>query len=185
MRFDVFIYQKSIKRDMEEVFEKLNNHVNIEYLDDEIMMIKIDLDVDETLIDLDMVHASIVTDFGVDTTMIYLKENVYNFISKAFITKWIKTLPCKVFDIVDILIVLAKNNFERLILKRHLVNYLGQETINTILMIAKKNMNLSVAAKKLYLHRNSLNYRIDKIYQLTDIDVKTFRGLRALVSVLE
>jgi DNA-binding PucR family transcriptional regulator len=70
-------------------------------------------------------------------------------------------------------------------IKRNLVDFLGQDYVNTILMIAKSNMNLSISAKKLFLHRNSLNYRIEKIESMTGIDIKTFKGLRALVSILE
>ena len=39
----------------------------------------------------------------------------------------------------------------------------------------ESNLNISVAAKKLYMHRNSLQYRIDKFYEKTGIDIRTFQ----------
>jgi DNA-binding PucR family transcriptional regulator len=35
-------------------------------------------------------------------------------------------------------------------------------------------MNVSLAAKKLYLHRNTLQYRVDKFIEKTGIDIKHF-----------
>ncbi|MGL5915136.1 MAG: PucR family transcriptional regulator, partial [Culicoidibacterales bacterium] len=48
------------------------------------------------------------------------------------------------------------------------------EQIETIRAICLTNLNLSKAAKQLYIHRNTLNYRIEKLLQLTGIDVRTF-----------
>ncbi|WP_067730736.1 PucR family transcriptional regulator [Oceanobacillus damuensis] len=36
------------------------------------------------------------------------------------------------------------------------------------------NLNISVAAKKLYMHRNSLQYRIDKFQEKTGVDLRQF-----------
>ncbi|AGT30966.1 PucR family transcriptional regulator [Geobacillus genomosp. 3] len=42
------------------------------------------------------------------------------------------------------------------------------------------NLNVSMAAKKLYMHRNSLQYRIDKWTEQTGIDIKRFKGAAAI-----
>jgi hypothetical protein len=42
------------------------------------------------------------------------------------------------------------------------------------------NLNVSMAAKKLYMHRNSLQYRIDKWTEQTGIDIKRFKGAVAI-----
>ncbi|MFG6496523.1 helix-turn-helix domain-containing protein [Fictibacillus sp. UD] len=51
-----------------------------------------------------------------------------------------------------------------------------QETLKSIKVFAECNMNVSLAAKKLYIHRNSLQYRVDKFYEKTGIDVKQFKN---------
>jgi DNA-binding PucR family transcriptional regulator len=51
-----------------------------------------------------------------------------------------------------------------------------KETINTIKVFVECNMNISLAAKKLYIHRNSLQYRVDKFFDRTGIDVKQFKN---------
>lgn len=48
------------------------------------------------------------------------------------------------------------------------------EFLATIHTFIESNMNISVAAKNLYMHRNSLQYRLDKFYDRTGIDVRQF-----------
>lgn len=49
-----------------------------------------------------------------------------------------------------------------------------QEALDTIQMFIECNLNVSETAKKLYIHRNSLQYRLDKFHESTGIDIKQF-----------
>ncbi|WP_010093746.1 PucR family transcriptional regulator [Ornithinibacillus scapharcae] len=49
------------------------------------------------------------------------------------------------------------------------------EFIHMVEVLLESNLNISVAAKNLYMHRNSLQYRIDKFYEKTGIDIRDFR----------
>ncbi|WP_217988500.1 PucR family transcriptional regulator [Paucisalibacillus globulus] len=49
------------------------------------------------------------------------------------------------------------------------------EFIKMIEVFLESNLNISVAAKKLYMHRNSLQYRIDKFHENTGIDIRVFQ----------
>ncbi|GGM25602.1 hypothetical protein GCM10011351_09110 [Paraliobacillus quinghaiensis] len=51
-----------------------------------------------------------------------------------------------------------------------------EELLKTIQVFLESNSNTSLAAKKMYMHRNSLQYRIDKFIERTGIDVKQFDG---------
>jgi len=51
-----------------------------------------------------------------------------------------------------------------------------RELLMTIKTFLENNSNVSLTAKKLYLHRNSLQYRIDKFIERTSIDIKAFQG---------
>jgi sugar diacid utilization regulator len=51
-----------------------------------------------------------------------------------------------------------------------------QELLYSIKVYLESNMNLSLAAKKLFIHRNSLQYRVDKFIEKTGIDVKQFEN---------
>lgn len=50
-----------------------------------------------------------------------------------------------------------------------------EETLNTIEEFMKCNLNISDAAKSLYIHRNTLIYRLDKIFKDTGYDIRNFK----------
>ncbi|WP_175988182.1 CdaR family transcriptional regulator [Bacillus sp. Marseille-Q1617] len=60
------------------------------------------------------------------------------------------------------------------------------ELIHTVKAFLENQSNISQTAKKLFMHRNSVQYRIDKFIEKTTIDIKTFQGaLLAYLAVLE
>ncbi|WP_100406525.1 PucR family transcriptional regulator [Bacillus solitudinis] len=48
------------------------------------------------------------------------------------------------------------------------------ELLKTVSVYFQHNLNASAAAKSLFMHRNSLQYRIDKFVERTNIDIKQF-----------
>lgn len=50
------------------------------------------------------------------------------------------------------------------------------ELFSTIKVFLENNLNASMTAKKLYIHRNTLQYRIDKFTEKTGIGLKDFYG---------
>ncbi|WP_270341124.1 PucR family transcriptional regulator [Bacillus mobilis] len=55
-----------------------------------------------------------------------------------------------------------------------------KELIDSVKVFFRCNLNVSLAAKQLYLHRNTLQYRIDKFIEKTGINIKTFEGAVAV-----
>lgn len=55
------------------------------------------------------------------------------------------------------------------------LNAFDSEMINTIESFINAGLNISDAAKKLYVHRNTLIYRLDKIYKETNFDIRNFK----------
>lgn len=51
-----------------------------------------------------------------------------------------------------------------------------QEMYSTIKVFLENNLNASLTAKKLYIHRNTLQYRIDKFIDKSGIQLKDFYG---------
>lgn len=90
-------------------------------------------------------------------------------------------LPKSVYTIADVLPLLLLQSAHP-IAKSTLTSLLAgwpeedQETLKSIKVFVECNMNVSLAAKKLYIHRNSLQYRVDKFYDKTGIDVKQFKN---------
>lgn len=183
--YHIYIYQRLIEKDLEKVFLNLYDSIHFQYVDQQIMKISIEPSITEDWIDGPMLHASIVSDFDMDTTLIVLDSKALQFLPEHMIFNHIRLMKHQAFDITGCFIYFSRISELKQSIKRELVNMMGQDYINTILMIAQSNMNLSIAAKKLYLHRNSLNYRIEKIQSKTTIDMKSFSGLRALISIIE
>ncbi|RFU64364.1 CdaR family transcriptional regulator [Bacillus sp. V59.32b] len=60
-----------------------------------------------------------------------------------------------------------------------------EELITSVKMYIECNSNASLAAKQLYIHRNSLQYRIDKFIEKTGLDIRTFNhALTAYLIIL-
>ena len=51
---------------------------------------------------------------------------------------------------------------------------LDSETIYTIQKFFENNLNVSETSRKLFVHRNTLVYRLDKIKKLTGLDLREF-----------
>ncbi len=49
-----------------------------------------------------------------------------------------------------------------------------EETLGTVNLFFENNLNISETARKLYVHRNTLVYRLEKIQKTTGLDVRVF-----------
>lgn len=56
----------------------------------------------------------------------------------------------------------------------HLPETLDDETLNTINKFFDNNLNISETSRQLFLHRNTLVYRLEKIQKSTGLDVRVF-----------
>ena len=52
---------------------------------------------------------------------------------------------------------------------------LNAELTETVEVFFRNDLNLSAASKQLFIHRNTLNYRLDKIRRETGLDLRCFR----------
>ena len=54
------------------------------------------------------------------------------------------------------------------------IDSLDQETLFTIQKFFENNLNVSETSRKLFVHRNTLVYRLEKIKKLTGLDLREF-----------
>lgn len=54
------------------------------------------------------------------------------------------------------------------------INDFDEETLLTIVKFFENNLNVSETSRQLYIHRNTLVYRLDKIQKLTGLDLRAF-----------
>jgi sugar diacid utilization regulator len=75
--------------------------------------------------------------------------------------------------------------------RTHIVQHILQgidtdeELLRTIKMYFACNQNLTLTAKKLFIHRNSLHYRLEKLTERTGLDIRRFHDAFALYFAIQ
>lgn len=126
------------------------------------------------------VHAVI----GIGTTVDNLKD-----LARSFKEAQLALEVGKVFDTEKLIVSYENLGIARLIyqlpttlcetflkevFKRGSIDSLDQETLFTIQRFFENNLNVSETSRKLFVHRNTLVYRIEKIKKITGLDLREF-----------
>lgn len=115
-----------------------------------------------------------------DVTVVILPKN-FNFNTDRLLSS-ISKLNFGVYQIEDLIYEIVKHNDLDVLekLKNYYYNRFSPETIETILGFIDQDLNASKTAKALYMHRNTLNYRLDNFIEKSGINVRKFRGALAI-----
>lgn len=182
MKRKVYIYQKPLSEEIVSLFESVNENIIVDQIEDDFLTIT-DIDYyNEEPIDLVSFQELIFEDFGSDISMFIEPYCVDEFVLGQDFKKLLAELPSNVYFFEDIIpYVIIKNKED---LRDKIVHYITKatnpEVVHTVREFIENNMNSSQSAKKLYMHRNTLNYRIDNFVEATDINVRTFKGANAI-----
>lgn len=65
-------------------------------------------------------------------------------------------------------------HYHNLLFNRKTAKLFNEEMLQTIDMFFQKDLNLSDTARQLFIHRNTLVYRLDKVQRLTGLDLRHF-----------
>jgi DNA-binding PucR family transcriptional regulator len=80
------------------------------------------------------------------------------------------------FEVIPLLLLHSINTELRERIHSILLQELTTEDLKTIKIYIESGLNVSLASKTLFMHRNSLQYRVDKFIEKTGIDIKSFQG---------
>ncbi|SMG47964.1 PucR family transcriptional regulator [Paenibacillus aquistagni] len=110
---------------------------------------------------------------GIPAIVSRLRETIYLgrtfHIPESIHLPWELHLEHLVYSIPD---EVRKQFMQRVVTKND--NFTDVETMTTLQTFFQYNCSVSETAKRLYIHRNTLLYRLDKIKQETGLDVRTF-----------
>lgn len=65
--------------------------------------------------------------------------------------------------------------YVKLLFNRKTEKLFTEEMLDTVQVFLKNDLNLTDAARELYIHRNTLVYRLDKIQKVSGLDLRHFR----------
>lgn len=182
MKRKIYIYQEPLSEDIELLFSNINSNITIESKE-ESMITLLDIDYfNEEPIDLEAISQLILEDFGGSVSMFvepYLEED---FLIGRDLKELLKVIPHKVYYFEDIIpyVVINKQKDLRQKIIEFLVNKTNKDVVHTVYEFIENNLNSSQSAKKLYMHRNTLNYRVDNFIEATSINIRNFKGASAI-----
>lgn len=104
-------------------------------------------------------EASMALDVG---RIFYAEKNVLAY-NELGIGRLIHQLPVSLCDM-----------FLREVFDGKAVEQFDEETLSTVNQFFENNLNISETARQLYVHRNTLVYRLEKIQKTTGLDVRVF-----------
>lgn len=182
MKRKVYVYQKNMNQELIGFFQELNNNITIDSIENDIITL-IDRDYyNEEPLDLESYHMLLVDDFDSEVTIFIEPYLEKDFPLGNQIEEFIHLLPHNVYYFEDVITYIVLKNNEPL--KQKVRDYISsnvkEDVLYTVREFIENNMNSSLSAKKLYMHRNTLNYRIDNFIESTHINVKTFKGANAI-----
>jgi len=182
MKRRVYIYQENLSSELIELFNSFGDQISVENVEGNLITV---LDTDyynPEPIDLSAFQELIQEDFGGEVIIFVEPYMEKEFILRDEIKEFIPSLPFGVFFFDDIITysVLKQNLVLKQSIREFILDVTNSEVIHTVREFIENNMNSSLSAKKLYMHRNTLNYRIENFIEATHINVKTFRGANAI-----
>ena len=75
--------------------------------------------------------------------------------------------------------------YPSMIFNRRTARLFNDEMLQTIEMFFEKDLNLSDTARQLYIHRNTLVYRLDKVQRVMGLDLRNFQDAVTFKLLLE
>ncbi len=118
------------------------------------------------------------SDFNIKVKIAAIGEKILSFVSIDILNQTLKKMPEEIYAVEDLLKhLIITNPKAQKELRQSFAKVLSHSDILTLNTYAANNLNTIKASKSLFLHRNTLTYRLEAIKEKTGIDVKTFKGI--------
>jgi hypothetical protein len=181
MERKIYIHQKNMNEELIAFFAEISDQITIDEVANDIIILKDQDFYNEEPVDFESFRDLLFEDFDSVVTIVIEPYLTHDFIDKKILIDFIHHIPNDVYYFEDIITysVLKNNQTLKNEIKKFIENKTSKEVIHTVKEFIENNMNSSVSAKKLYMHRNTLNYRVDNFIEATKINVKTFKGANA------
>ncbi|WP_423363527.1 helix-turn-helix domain-containing protein [Mycoplasma sp. P36-A1] len=156
-------------------FLKKNNKYisNIEHLENELVLIQEDVTKYEQLFDYKPIFKQFANDIRTDLSFLIVNDGIFEHIEK-FAKTFLDNTYCNVYDASSLIYYcFVTNQYDDIIEEFYsYFSKLDDELLESIYTYLDNNLNGQKTSKDLFLHRNTLNYRLNKFCFRTGIDVR-------------
>lgn len=186
-------YDVAIHEALQNIFPEKNKDFVINVTDNEVALVK---EIGNSINNKDIenlamsISENLVSEFNINTVIgIGSTVTNLNHLARSFKEAQTALEVSKVFDEEKRIISYDNLGIARLVyqlpttlcdtffnevFKRGTIDNLDEETLFTVRIFFENNLNVSETARRLYLHRNTLLYRIEKVKKITGLDLKKF-----------
>jgi len=183
----IYIYQKPLNKELVGLFESINDEIVVETKKADMLILKDQDYYNPEPVDFEAYAELIEEDFEGTITMFIEPYTNDDFPFDTELIQLIKEVPNRVYffeDIITYAVLKEKENLKQK-MNDYITSKVSSDVIYTVRKFIENNMNSSQSAKKLYMHRNTLNYRVDNFIESVHINVKTFKGASAIYLLYE
>ena len=111
---------------------------------------------------------------AIEIGRIYRAEESIHLYSALLLERFLSDLPPE-----------TAAHYHSLLFNRRTSRLFSEEILSTIEMFFRKDLNLSDTARQLYIHRNTLVYRLDKVQRQVGLDLRKFDDAVTFKMLLE
>ncbi|WP_130807713.1 PucR family transcriptional regulator [Senegalia massiliensis] len=182
------IFKKDRLNDAFEILVNLEEIDIISILDDEFILIVLNNSVEKALelsrLIVELIEIEMLENINIGISSSDVAINIKNLYRESIDTIKITekfNIPSNINLYKDIFIykVISFINYDNIKkiyedIEEYKINELNKDDIKTAEVFLNLSLNISEAARKLYIHRNTLIYRLDKIKKHTGLDLRNF-----------
>lgn len=174
------IYHKTKEIDIFIDFLRFSQTLRIKRLSD--MFLEVIIDDFEDEFDLPHLRELSLQEIYLDFIGFELPQSEY--VDRQILFDLLPKLGYGTYNMTTLIKHICINEPEQKELFRHMfIAQFGRDTIDSVLGFIENDMNASKASKALFMHRNTINYRLDNFILKSEINIRTFSGAFALYSL--
>lgn len=111
---------------------------------------------------------------AIEIGRIYRQEETVHVYSSLLLERFLSDIPPE-----------TAAHYRNLLFNRRTSRLFSEEILSTVEMFFRKDLNLSDTARQLYIHRNTLVYRLDKVQRQIGLDLRKFDDAVTFKMLLE
>ncbi|MDR3215165.1 MAG: helix-turn-helix domain-containing protein [Bacilli bacterium] len=180
MKRSVYIWSNNPeKRELLIKYLNLNNPniIDITIIFEDILFINESFERYNELFNYNHVFAQFSNELKTDLSILYVNHGIFSNINNIIKEFFLNTY-CKVYDAGGLVYYCFVTNDELELIDQFYEFFarVDEELSKTIFVFLDNNLNITQTSKDLYIHRNTLNYRLNKFELLTGINIRTLQS---------